>query len=62
MPAEDFTLHFVASYVLALWSPFVSLLAGLGKEVFDFLTPFGTADPRDLFADALGILAACIGG
>lgn len=56
MPAEDFTQHFVASYIIALWSPFAALLAGLAKELFDLLTPYGTADMRDLFADSLGIL------
>lgn len=53
----DKVLHFLVSYVLALFDPAIAVLAGVGKEVYDALGG-GMADVYDLVADALGILAA----
>ena len=53
----DKGLHFLVSFVLALYSPVFAFLAGLGKEMYDEL--FGTGfDWADMAANALGILFA----
>lgn len=57
VPGLDKLLHFAISYLIATVDPTLALLAGIGKEIFDFLGG-GTADLLDLAADALGILAA----
>lgn len=53
----DKVLHFGVSYILALINPFLALVAGLGKEVYDEARG-GMADFGDLVADWLGILFA----
>ncbi len=54
---SDKILHFVISYLIALFDPALAVLAGVGKEVYDFFGG-GTADIYDLVADGLGILLA----
>ena len=53
----DKLLHFLASYFIAMIDPTLAVVAGVGKEVYDFFGG-GMADIFDLAADALGILAA----
>ena len=53
----DKILHFVISYLIALVDPALAVLAGVGKEIYDFFGG-GTADVYDLVADGLGILLA----
>tara|TARA_R110001592_G_scaffold79556_5_gene237686 strand:- start:388 stop:570 length:183 start_codon:yes stop_codon:yes gene_type:complete len=53
----DKVLHFVVSFIIALFDPALAVLAGIGKEVYDALGG-GVADVYDLVADGLGILAA----
>lgn len=53
----DKAMHFLFSFVIALYSPVLSFFAGLGKEVYDAL--FGTGfDLADMAANTLGILFA----
>ena len=59
MIAEDKLLHFWVSFFIGLVNPYVSAVAGLGKEAFDALSG-GFADAGDLLADALGIFFALI--
>lgn len=54
---SDKILHFVISYLIALVDPALAVLAGVGKEVYDFFGG-GMADVYDLVADGLGILLA----
>lgn len=53
----DTLLHFLVSYLIATVDPVLAIMAGLGKEIYDFFGG-GVADVIDLAADALGILAA----
>jgi hypothetical protein len=53
----DKFLHFLVSYLIALFDPALAVVAGIGKEVYDAFGG-GMADVFDLAADALGILAA----
>lgn len=54
---SDKILHFVISYLIALVDPALAVLAGVGKEVYDYFGG-GVADIYDLVADGLGILLA----
>ncbi len=50
----DKLLHFVFSFVIAMYNPFLSFLAGIAKEYYDGLLG-GGADVYDLIADWAGI-------
>jgi hypothetical protein len=52
----DLVLHFLVSYVLALFDPALAAVAGVGKEVFDYFG--GVASLVDLAADFFGIWVA----
>lgn len=53
----DKPLHFIVSFLAARIDPLFAAILGVGKEVWDVLQG-GVADPLDLLADLLGILAA----
>lgn len=57
LAAPDKVLHITVSYLLALVDPGLAIVAGLGKEIYDFFGG-GVADVFDLFANAVGILLA----
>jgi len=53
----DKAMHFLVSFVIALYDPLLSFFAGLGKEVYDEL--FGTGfNWGDMVANGMGILFA----
>jgi hypothetical protein len=50
----DKVLHFLFSFIIAMYDPFISFVAGVGKECSDALFG-GVADVYDLLADWAGI-------
>lgn len=50
----DKMLHFLFSFIIAMYDPFISFVAGVGKEWGDALFG-GVADVCDLLADWAGI-------
>ena len=54
MVGFDKVLHFLFSFVIAVYDPLVSFVAGVGKECYDGLQG-GVADVYDLLADWAGI-------
>jgi hypothetical protein len=63
MVGFDKALHFLFSFGLAMYDPFLAFVAGVGKECGDALSG-GVADVYDLVADWAGIaselLARCL--
>jgi hypothetical protein len=59
IPGLDKLLHIGVSYLLALVDPGLAIVAGLGKEIYDFFGG-GVADAYDLVANAVGILLAVV--
>jgi hypothetical protein len=55
MMGFDKVLHFLFSFAIAIYDPFVSFMAGIGKECGDALSG-GVADVYDLLADWAGIV------
>lgn len=62
----DYLLHFLVSAVImaalsyffsAPWAFCITLLIGIGKEVYDKVSKKGTAELADLFFDFLGAFA-----
>jgi hypothetical protein len=51
----DKVLHFVVSLFLTLIDPLLAVVAGVGKEVFDFFD-HGEPELGDLAADLAGIV------
>ena len=54
MVGFDKVLHFLFSFVIAMYDPFISFVAGVGKECGDAVSG-GVADLYDLLADWAGI-------
>jgi len=54
MVGFDKVLHFIFSFAIAMYDPFLSFLAGIGKEFYDGMLG-GAADVYDLMADWAGI-------
>lgn len=54
MVGIDKVLHFLFSFAIAMYDPFLAFLAGVGKECGDVLSG-GVADIHDLLADWAGI-------
>jgi hypothetical protein len=59
MLGVDKVLHFLLSFLIALYDPLVSFVAGVGKECYDSLAG-GVADAYDLLADWTGIATALL--
>ncbi len=53
----DKIYHFIGSFLLTFIDPWLAVVAGIGKEVWDAMGN-GTAEFADLVADGLGILFA----
>ena len=72
----DHLLHALASYAIAMvvtailhacgvstasvWGAGIALLAGIGKEAWDYFSKKGTPEFSDIVADLFGIMAAIV--